>query len=309
VNDIELPNPRLDVRDLRLMLAIELAGSTTAAAPVLHLTQPAVSRAVLALEDKLGAQLFERTAHGLTATARGQRLLAAARRMLAELAALERQVCADEVAPKRLRIVCQCYTAYHWLPSAARDLRASFPGIELSLALEHTSDPARALQAGEIDVALITTAEVKGPGIELKPLFADEVVFVLATSHVLARKRSLTIDDLLSTKLISSSTTPPAESQWFMHAVLGRRKARLELQRVPLTEAMLELARAGMGVAVLSEWIASPHLARGDLVVRRLSRGALQRPWRIAWRKEVSALAPALKSALLASVPRAHIAG
>ncbi|HEX5661248.1 MAG TPA: LysR family transcriptional regulator [Polyangiales bacterium] len=84
-----LANPRLDVRDLRLVLAIEATGSTTAAAPLLHLTQPAVSRAVLALEDKLGAQLFERTPQGLSATERGQRLLVGARRLLAELSALE----------------------------------------------------------------------------------------------------------------------------------------------------------------------------------------------------------------------------
>jgi LysR family transcriptional regulator for metE and metH len=307
VRDIPLPNPRLEARDLRLVLAIDATGSTAAAAPLLHLTQPAVSRAVLALEEKLGAQLFDRTPQGLSATARGQRLLAGARRVLAELSALEKQVCAREAPVQRLRMVCQCYTAYHWLPSAAQDLRASFPGIELSLALDHTSDPAAALESGAVDVALITTADVKGPGVEVKPLFADEVVFVLAADHPLAAKRALTLDDLLEVTLLSSVNTPPAENKWFLQHVLGRRKARLKFTRVPLTEAMLDVARAGMGVAVLSEWIASPHLARGDLVARRLARGPLQRPWRIAWRKEVAVLGPALRAALMATVPHGRI--
>jgi LysR family transcriptional regulator for metE and metH len=289
------------------MLALSASGSTAAAAPLLHLTQPAVSRAVLALEDKLGVQLFERSAQGLVATERGQRLLASAQRVLGELVALEQQVRAAPPRAQRLRIVCQCYTAYHWLPSVAQGLRASFPGIDLSLALEHAKDPAAALEAGAIDVALVVSADVKGPHVEVKPLFADEVVFVLAASHALAKKRTLTLDDLLQTRLLSSVNTSPEESQRFMQHVLGRRKERLKFTHIPLTEAMLEVARAGMGVAVLSEWIASPHLARGDLVARRLARGPLQRPWRIAWRKEVADVAPALRAALQASVPRSHL--
>jgi LysR family transcriptional regulator, regulator for metE and metH len=303
VKDIALPNPRLEVRDLRLMLAIEATGSTAAAAPVLHLTQPAVSRAVLALEDKLGTQLFERSPQGLLASERGQQLLVAARRLLADLAVVERQVCAKPLPAQRLRLVCQCYTAYHWLPTVAHDLRASFPGIELSLALEHTNDPVAALESGEIDVALLTTATVKRPDIEVRPLFADEIVLVLSPEHALAQKRSLTADDLQTTTLLVSTVTPPAESQRFLQHALGRRKLRLTIQRLPLTEAILDAARAGMGVAVLSEWIAGPHLARGDLVARRLTRGPLHRPWRLASRKEVASLVVPLKSALEATVP------
>jgi LysR family transcriptional regulator, regulator for metE and metH len=112
-----------------------------------------------------------------------------------------------------------------------------------------------------------------------------------------------TVDDLQTTTLLVSTVTPPAESQRFLQQVLGRRKLRLAIQRLPLTEAILDAARAGMGVAVLSEWIAGPHLARGDLVARRLTRGPLHRPWRLASRKEVGSLAVPLKHALEATVP------
>jgi LysR family transcriptional regulator, regulator for metE and metH len=111
------------------------------------------------------------------------------------------------------------------------------------------------------------------------------------------------VDDLQTTTLLVSTVTPPAESQRFLQQVLGRRKLRLAIQRLPLTEAILDAARAGMGVAVLSEWIAGPHLARGDLVARRLTRGPLHRPWRLASRKEVGSLAVPLKHALEATVP------
>ncbi|MET0388531.1 MAG: LysR family transcriptional regulator, partial [Polyangiales bacterium] len=71
----DFPRPKLEVRDLQLALALAAAGSTARAATRLHLTQPAVSRALLALEDKLATPLFERRKPGLVATAAGERLL------------------------------------------------------------------------------------------------------------------------------------------------------------------------------------------------------------------------------------------
>jgi LysR family transcriptional regulator for metE and metH len=65
VNDIALPAAsRLDTRDLRLVLALAGAGTTAAAADTLHRTQPAVSRALLGAEHRLGVRLFDRTPRG-----------------------------------------------------------------------------------------------------------------------------------------------------------------------------------------------------------------------------------------------------
>jgi LysR family transcriptional regulator for metE and metH len=91
--------------------------------------------------------------------------------------------------------------------------------------------------------------------------------------------------------------------------VFGRARPNLRFERVPLTEALLDLARAGMGVVVLSEWMAAPHLGRGDLVTRRLQKGPLRRPWRLAWRREIGDAGPRLLAALTASAPRARLVG
>jgi LysR family transcriptional regulator for metE and metH len=302
------PNPRLEVRDLRLALSLASAGTTAGAAVLLHLSQPAVSRALLAVEDKLRTQLFERTPRGLVPTAAGERLVSAAARLLVELGEIEQLVRTPLPPMSRLRIVCECYTAYHWLPSALQTLRKTLPGLEISLAIQHTSDPVAALEAGEIDAALLTTAAVPRARLEERRLFSDEVVFVMAPSHPLADKRVLSKADLQKTALLVSNV-PSTESQWFMRQVFGRERPRLRFEQVPLTDALLELARAGMGVAVLSEWIASPHLAAGDLLIKRLASGPLRRPWRLAWRREIGVAGERLLAALEASVPRARLAG
>src|SRR5882672_1842184 len=111
----DVPGPRLEIRDLKVALALASTGSTARAASLLHITQSAVSRALLTAEDKLGTRLFDRTRRGLTPTAAGERFLEGASRLLVELGDLEHRVCSPEAVPMHIRLVCECYTAYHWL--------------------------------------------------------------------------------------------------------------------------------------------------------------------------------------------------
>jgi LysR family transcriptional regulator for metE and metH len=295
------PAPRLEVKDLRVALALASAGSTSKAAETLHLTQPAVSRALLSLEDKLGARLFERTARGLTVTPAGTRLLTDASRLLVELCDLEQRV-RGEPPKTHVRVVCECYTAYHWLPSALAMLKTSLPHLTVDLAMEHNGDPAGALATGKVDVALLTTATPRGK-VEQAELFSDEIVFVMSRTHPLASKKAITKDDLKRTTMLRSTRLPAGEETWFMRAVFGKAKLRLQTEDFPLTEAIVDVARAGRGVAAMSEWIASPHLQSGELVARRLTTGPLMRPWRLAWHKDHRDAALRLGKALAGTAP------
>lgn len=301
-----LPDPRLTIQDLRVALALAAAGSTSAAASQLHITQSAISRALLALESKLEQTLFERSARGLRPTAKGQLLVQRAPQLLRALLELEAELCATTVEARPLRLVCECYTAYHWLPSTLASLRAQRPALELTLAIEHTHAPVNALRDGHADVALLTTAEVSDPELRQAPLFSDETVFIVARTHPLAQRAQITRADLLEYPLLASSQTPDAERRWFLRRVFGQAHAqrRLRFERLPLTEAVLDMTRAGMGIAVMSAWIAGPHLQSGELVARRLRKGPLQRPWRIAYRREHEQAVRLLVPILQAACPR-----
>ncbi|HET6333137.1 MAG TPA: LysR family transcriptional regulator [Polyangiales bacterium] len=304
--DIAPFSPALEVRDLRLVLALATAGSTARAAPALHLTQPAISRALVSLEQRLKTKLFERVTRGLEPTAAGRRLLEGAERMLLELSDLEEHVRSPSAAA-RLRIVCECYTAYHWLPSVLTKLRETLPSFEVELMVEHTLAPVPALEAGEIDAALLTTAAVPR-GLLEHALFSDEIVFVMSAQHPLAKRKSLTPQDLRENTLLTSRV-PIEESHWFINKVFGRARPKLHFQILPLTEAILDVARAGMGIAILSEWMAGPHLHRGELILKRMAAGPLRRPWRIAYRRESEAAALRLSSLLQNAPPRIRVAG
>ncbi|MCW5830855.1 MAG: LysR family transcriptional regulator [Labilithrix sp.] len=299
---IPIPKPALDVRDLAVIMALAREGSTARAAPQLHLTQSAVSRALAAAEHKLGVRLFERTVRGLAPTRACETLVDGSRAVLAELVDLERR--ARSPAPKKtkLRVVCQCYTAYHWLPTALSTLARI--GLSVSIAVEHTRDPVAAVAAGEIDVALLTTGSPpKNAGMDAKPLLSDELVFLVAREHALASARSITPGDLIDHGLLSN-TVPAAQGAWFLRRVFGRKRVRLRYREMPLTEAVVELTRAGEGVAVMSEWVAMPYLERGDVLGKRLASGPLLRPWTIAYRREHVDAATRLRDVLATTAPR-----
>jgi LysR family transcriptional regulator for metE and metH len=298
--------PRLCVRDLEVVLALARAGSTVKAAATLHVTQSAVSRGLLLVEEKLGVRLFRRTARGLSPTSAGQRLIEGAGPVLAALAQLEARVGAPGAKPIELRLACECYTAYRWLPSTLASLRQGWAGqhaFDVRLAPEHTAAPVVALAAGQLDVALLTTASVRAPLLE-RPLFTDEIVFLLSAAHPLASKTALTRRHLTSYPLITSNHASRAENRWFLSSVFGASVPRIEFLQFPLTEAIVDAARAGMGIAVLSEWIAAAYLPSPGLVLKRLQRGPLERPWRMAFRRDAAASADLLALALAGAAPR-----
>lgn len=285
------------------MIALAESGSTLRAAATLHLTQSAISRALLSVEDRLGVALFNRTPRGLTPTAAGLRLVAGAGGALAHLCQLEQDARSGPAGRLPLRVVCECYTAYRWLPSTLAKLRLTMAELEVTLAFEHTAAPVAALLAHEVDVALLTTGKA-GANLVEERLFSDEIVFVVAANHALAARAGLGPEDLRRYPLITSTHTPEPEVRWFYASVFGRGAPRVEHLRFPLTEAIIDAARAGLGIAVLSEWIALPYLGGGDLVAKRWARRRLNRAWRIAYRRDSAAGARQLANALAGAPPR-----
>lgn len=287
------------------MLALAASGSTVKAASALHVTQSAVSRGLILAEEKLGSRLFERSARGLVPTAAGTRLIGGAAPLLAQLVELENQAKVPADLPRRVRLVCECYTAYRWLPSTLAKLEAQLVSLEVTLAVEHTNAPVAALLAGDIDVALLTTSPLRA-GLGELPLFSDEVVFLVGSKHPLAARAAITRQDLEKYPLITSSQTPNPETRWFVNRVFGKKKPKLQQLKFPLTEAIVDAARAGMGIAILSEWIALPYLNSGDLELKRMAGRPLRRPWRIAFRRESADAARLLASALEPAAPRIY---
>jgi LysR family transcriptional regulator for metE and metH len=268
----------LEIRHLKLVETIAVEGAMTRAAARLYMTQSALSHQLGGLEEALGVSLFRRVPRGMILTPAGEKLLDCARLVLPMVReAQELVTAAESEAQGTLRISTECYTCYHWLPSRLKVFQASFPRVEVEIVVEATRRPVEALLAGEIDLAIVSDPPTQA-AITSHPLFEDEMVAILSPEHRLARRRSLSPHDFVDERLITYSL--PIQQlgiyRQFFHPA-GVTPARIS--RVDLTEAIVEMVKANLGIAVLARWAIARHLNAATLKALPLGRRGFHRKW------------------------------
>lgn len=273
----------LEVRHLRLVVSIADEGGLTRAARRLHLTQSALSHQLREVEERLGTPLYHRRNRGLVMTEAGRRLLSSARLVLDRLRQTEEEI--RRMAEGRegsLRISTQCYTCYHWLPPMLKSFQGKFPGIHVQIILEATHAPLDALVAGKLDLAIVY-GPVEDSRLDAHFLFQDEMVAVMSPGHRLAGRKFLRAEDFAGERLfVYSLPSPenPKDQVYLIREVLNPAGvAPGQVSEVRLTEAMIEMVAAGMGISVLARWAAAPYLKSRRLCSVPVTRGGLQREW------------------------------
>jgi LysR family transcriptional regulator, regulator for metE and metH len=276
----------LEVRHLRLVSAIADTGGLTRAGDRLHLTQSALSHQLRDIESRLGAALFLRVGKRLVLTPAGERLLASAREVLEQLQQTEREIRQmGQEGAGVLRLTTECYTCYHWLPPILTCYRRQFPRVEVRIDVNATPHPVEMLLGGKIDLALVSS-RVRDRRLAVTPVFEDEQIVIASPSHPFARKTHVSVADMHGETLF---LYPPKEDSRVLNEILlpaGAVPARVE--EVQLTEAIVELVRAGLGVAVLARWAVHPMVASRRLVARPLTARGLRRRWSAVMPKDLA---------------------
>ena len=273
----------LEIRHLKLVAAVAESGSITRAGNRLHLTQSALSHQLRDAEEQLGVPLFERRNTRMFLTPAGERLLQAARAVLAELdrAASDIQK-NDAPAPGLIRISTQCHTAYHWFPPQLIRFQKKFPGVEVQLVIEATNNPFEALLDGKLDLALICDP-VRNRRIRYTPLFEDDVVIVVPPNHPFVRKSCAAPEDFATENIL---LYPPRADSTLLRKVLEPAGIQpRKVQEVMLTEVILEMVIGGLGIAALPRWAVGPQLASGALTGVPLQPPGYRWQWSIAQRR------------------------
>lgn len=268
---------QIETRHLQLMVAVSEEKSVTRAGARLHLSQSALSHQLRDLEDRLGTPLFHRVNKRMLLTQAGERLLHSARVALGELTRAEddlaRMASGDQGS---LRISTECYTCYHWLPQTMKEFSRRFPRVEVKILLEATRRPLPALLEGKLDVAIVSNP-VRDRRLAYRPLFRDEVVVVMAPQHPLAAREFIAPKDFADVTLFSY--TPMAESTLCRRVLdpAGVKPGRF--CEVQLTEAMVEMVKAGLGISAVACWAVAELIQSGSLVARPLTRRGFHRLW------------------------------
>lgn len=261
---------RLRLRHLELLVALAEAGTMRAAATRLNLSQPALSKMLVEVEDGFGARLFERTPQGVVANALGQAAVYRARVILGELGRGREEVEALRAgASGVLRLGTLSVTTS--VPRAIAHLRQVVPGARVQVQEGRVRELVQRLLDGELDAVFgAITPELLAsdllPLLRPELLLPDELCVVCAAVHPLARKRALAWRDLsgqawvappkdtlvrqaLMTAFLNEGLPPPEPAVEVLSSVTVGSLLRLDallLGAVRLEHAQDELGRGGM---------------------------------------------------------------
>lgn len=247
----------MNLRQLEYVVAVLDEGTFRGAAAACHISQPALSHAVAALEQELGTALFRRTGRRVTVTAAGERVGAAARRVLRAAEGVRSAATDDALTSGRLVVAAPPTSAAATLVPLVAAFGRRYPGV--SVRIEAPEQPERIEQlvlAGECDLG-ITPRAVRQPLASLA-LGAEEFVGVFPPDAAVP-------DVLAPGDLAGLALIVPVGADTLAAELTARRSARALLPTVEThsREAVVPLVLAGVGAAFLPRPLAEAAAALG----------------------------------------------
>lgn len=270
----------METRVLKVFCAVAESGSLVVAADKVHLTPSAISHSLKSLETDLGCRLFERVGKRMVLNQAGEQLLA---QVQPPLAALDSAADAIKRLGKwgqtRLRVAASAAACQHILPGVIRELKKNHSSIELRVESGDTPKALELLRDSKVDLALGIAPE-NPLGLEVRPLFRDELMFVFSPAHPWADGKPITRDDIRTQQFIlyqRSSVTSQLLDSYFRQLEIAPNVA----MEVDSIGAIIELLKLNLGVSVLAPWSVNGELVRGSLKMRSLGQKPLRRQWSI----------------------------
>jgi len=264
----------IELRHLRTIRAIHQAGGIARAADLLHITQSALSHQIKGLEDQAGVELFVRRSKPLKLSAAGQRLLRVAEKVLPEIEALEGEFGGlRQGSAGRMHIAIECHACFDWLFPVLERFRKAWPEVDVDIRPGLAFDALPALRKEEVDLVVSSDPEDL-PGIQFKPLFDYEPVFVASSQHPLAQKPYVEAEDFRGETLI---TYPVDRSRLdvFTELLTPAKVEPRSIRQVELTAVILLLVASNRGVAVLPDWVVREVRTSSDYVTRPITETGL----------------------------------
>ncbi|MEK6813726.1 MAG: selenium metabolism-associated LysR family transcriptional regulator [Nitrospirota bacterium] len=257
----------MDDHKLRVFCTVAECRSFSKASEIIHLTQPAVSLQVQAIEEAYETKLFERTAGAVTLTPAGVRLYEHAKNILSLYAAAEKEIGEMTGLVKgNLSLGASSTIGNYLLPPVLVDFRKKYPKIKVNLLIANTRRILDHLEAGEIDMGLVE-GEVHKHKLIREPLFPDELVLVMSPDHSWASRRNISVSELLKEPIIfreeGSGTRQMIEKHLAEHGITSNKlKTPLVLGS---TEAIKQAVIHGVGLSILSAWAVRKEVKAGAL--------------------------------------------
>ena len=264
-----------DIRHIRSFLALARAGSFTRASAELHMAQPTLTVQIQQLEQAVGVKLFDRSKRHVELTQAGRDLLVPLERILLDVEAIAANT--DELLEHRRGLVTVAAlpsVAAGLLPRAIKRLAEAYPGITVRVYDGVAVTVAARVKTGQVDFGI--SSQTHGDReLSSEVLMMDRLCAVVAPSHPLARKRSMSLHELAKHPLILM--VKDSSSRQIVDLAFNREGLVSNIAyETTYGTSVAGMAEAGLGVGILPESMVDPTRLhqlriRGEALTRRIS--------------------------------------
>ena len=258
---------KIDPRKLETFRVVVQTGKISQAARLLHLSQPAVTAQVRALEEECGRALLTRTSRGVSPNGWGLRLLEAANQVHDVLGEVEGALHGEPVAGQEVLLAASMTTSAYVVPQLVSGFRALHGAVPFRMQVANTAKVVDWVATARVPLGLVE-GKVAAGSVRLERYLEDEVVAVAAAGFAGLRGISCAADLQRVPALVREpgSGTRAVVEQALIKVLGGTGLPRAGLQ-LGSNQSVKMAALAGLGVAFLSRWSVRDEVAAGTLKI------------------------------------------
>jgi DNA-binding transcriptional LysR family regulator len=259
----------IQLRHIHAFIMVAQERSFARAAERLHVSQPALSQAIIQFEENTGFAVFERTTRNVNLTPSGEKLLAKALATKRSEDQFLEEINSIQVAlQSELRVGFMIGTAVEFIPAIVREFERVRPNAVLKLKEYDFTDPSAGLKNGEVDCGIFRPP-IELDDIEITEIAREKCVVCLPTGHRLSEKAVVLLDDILDEPIIAAPIPGIWRDYWLATEYRNNRPANVVLE-VSTVESELQAVAMGRGISITAESTARFY-ARPGVLFRDIS--------------------------------------
>lgn len=252
---------------LKVFCTVAETKSFSKTSQIIHLTQPAVSLQIQALEELYETKLFDRSSTSINLTSAGEVLYRYSKNILAQYAELEKEIGKITGLIKgSISIGASTTIGNYVLPGIVCDFKKTHPKIKINILIGNTKRVLDLLNSGSVDIGLVE-GEAQKSKMKAESVLVDELVFILPYMHPWAKKKAISILEITKEPFIireeGSGTRQMIEKHLMAHGI------KMSDMHIVLvlggTESIKEAVERGMGISIVSRWAVRKEVKSGIL--------------------------------------------
>jgi DNA-binding transcriptional LysR family regulator len=264
---------------LKVFCTVAETKSFSKTSEIIHLTQPAVSLQIQAIEEKYETKLFDRSSSTVTLTPSGEILYKYAKEILALYASAEKAIGKQTAIVKgSLTVGAGSNIGNYLLPSVITEFKQLHPKIKIYLIVGNTKRVIELLNAGNIDIGLVE-GDVTRQRMSVKKLLSDELLIIVSSNHPWAKRKEIPVSEILKEPFILREAG--SGTRQIMEKFLARHGIAIHDMQISTilgsTEAIKDAVENGLGISIISRWAARKENRYGTLHLLNIKEEKIMR--------------------------------